>query len=192
MKSIDIQELWRVAVKLIEAIGENPSRTGIRDTPQRFAAAWHDYTSGYRVTDEQITSLLRSFDDGAENVDEIIVIKNIPVYSHCEHHLAPFFGVAHIGYLPNDKVLGLSKFARLVDVFARRLQIQERLTFQIAERLMRCDLNPVGVGVVLECRHMCMESRGVRTTNSTTRTSAMLGEFRDAAVRAEFFNLTKG
>ena len=141
-----------------------------------------EYSSGYGKDPAEI---LKVFDDGAEKVDEMVLVKSIPVYSHCEHHLAPFFGVAHVGYIPNGKIVGLSKLSRLVDVFAKRLQVQERLTNQIADALEE-HLQPLGVGVVIECRHMCMESRGIQRQGATTVTSAMRGALRnDVAARAE-------
>lgn len=174
-----------IPVRLLQYIGEDANREGLRETPKRFLKAWRDYTSGY---DHDPSEVLKTFQDGAEKVDEMVVIKDIPVYSHCEHHLAPFFGVAHIGYIPNGKVLGLSKFARLVDIFSKRLQVQERLTQQIAHAL-NDGLQPKGVGVILQCRHMCMEARGVRT-QSQTGTSCLLGAMKDLpSARAEFLGL---
>lgn len=175
-----------IAVRLLQYIGEDPKREGLRRTPERFLKAWKHWCSGYSVDP---ASILTSFEDGAEKYDEAVIVRDIPVYSHCEHHLAPFFGKAHVGYIPNGCVVGLSKIVRLVDVFARRLQVQERLTQQVANALNDA-LQPLGVAVVLECRHMCMESRGVARPGATTTTSAMLGVFRDdARARAEFLNL---
>lgn len=131
--------------------------------------------------------MLKAFDDGAENYDEMVVVKDIPFYSMCEHHLAPFFGTARIGYVPSGKVVGLSKLPRLLDVFARRLQVQERITTQVADALME-HLQPRGVGVILTARHLCMESRGVCKQGAATVTSALRGVFKDAAVRAEFLS----
>jgi GTP cyclohydrolase I len=164
-------------------LGEDPEREGLRDTPQRVMRAWDFWTSGY---DQDPAHILKAFSDGAEKADEMVFQGSIPVYSQCEHHLAPFFGVAHIGYLPSGKIVGLSKLARLVECFARRLQVQERLTTQIADAMMK-HLEPRGVGVVLRCRHMCIESRGIQRPGTVTHTSALLGEFRDdARLRAEF------
>jgi GTP cyclohydrolase I len=135
--------------------------------------------------------VLKAFEDGAEQYNELIVVRGIPVYSHCEHHLAPFFGKATVGYLPNGKIVGLSKLTRLVDVFAKRLQVQERMTIQIANALMEV-LEPKAVGVVVKCRHMCMESRGIRTPGEETITSAMLGELQpNLALRTEFLALAR-
>ena len=160
---------WR---RFIRSLGEDPDRPGLRETPQRVARAWQHWTSGYEQNPAEI---LKVFEDGAEQYNELIVIRNIPVYSHCEHHLAPFFGTATIGYVPNGKIVGLSKFTRLVDCFAKRLQVQERLTSQVANTLME-HLQPKAVGVVVRCRHLCMESRGIRAIGEETITSAMLGE----------------
>lgn len=172
---------------LIEQVGENPGRAGLAETPERAARAWAEWTSGYAQDPEAV---LKSFEDGAKDYDEVVFLGNIPLYSHCEHHLAPFFGVAHVGYIPSQRVVGLSKLARLVDIFARRLQVQERLTVQVAEALLHSPLCPRAVGVVLECRHTCMESRGVRRTGIVTKTSALHGAFRDEPeARAEFMAL---
>jgi GTP cyclohydrolase I len=134
---------------------------------------------------------LKAFEDGAEEYNELIVVRGIPVYSHCEHHLAPFFGKATIGYLPKGKIVGLSKLTRLVDIFSKRLQVQERMTIQIANALMEV-LEPKAVGVVVRCRHLCMESRGIRTPGEETITSAMLGGLRaNLALRTEFLALAK-
>jgi GTP cyclohydrolase I len=135
--------------------------------------------------------VLKAFEDGAEQYNELIVVRGIPVYSHCEHHLAPFFGKATIGYLPNGKIVGLSKLTRLVDIFAKRLQVQERMTIQIANALMEV-LEPKAVGVVIKCRHLCMESRGIRTPGEETITSAMLGELQpNLGLRTEFLALAR-
>lgn len=174
--------------RFLASIGENPNRPGLLETPGRVAKAWQHWTSGYRQNPED---LLKVFEDGAESYNELIVVRNIPVYSHCEHHLAPFFGKATIGYLPNGKIVGLSKLTRLVDCFAKRLQVQERLTSQIANALMEA-LQPKAVGVVVRCRHLCMESRGIRTPGEETITSAMLGELQpNLALRTEFLALAR-
>ena len=178
-----------IPTRLLEYIGENPARGGLEETPKRFLKAWDHYTSGYEGDPEKI---LKVFKDGAESCDEMVLIRNIPIYSHCEHHLAPFFGVAHVGYIPSGSIVGLSKLSRLVDMFARRLQVQERLTNQIADALEKY-LKPLGVAVVIECRHMCMESRGIQQQGSSTITSAMRGALReDEKARAEFMTLIKG
>lgn len=175
--------------RLLQFIGENPDREGLRETPARFLKAWQFYTKGYHERPEDV---LKVFEDGAEKVDEMVIVRNIPVYSHCEHHLAPFFGMAHVAYIPSGKVVGLSKLSRLVDVFARRLQVQERLTQEVAHALER-SLAPRGVAVIVECRHMCMESRGVQAHGTSTVTSCMLGVVKeDAAARAELLRLIRG
>lgn len=171
---------------LLAQIGDDPGREGLAETPGRCARAWAEWTSGYG---QDPALVLKTFEDGSKGYDELVFQGNISCYSHCEHHLAPFFGVAHIGYIPRGRVVGLSKLARLVDVFARRLQVQERLTVQIAQALQDA-LAPRAVGVVLECRHLCMESRGIQRAGTVTKTSALLGEFRDEPdARAEFLSM---
>ena len=180
---------YGIPLRLLEFIGEDTTRGGLQETPERFLKAWKFWTKGY---DQNPSEVLKAFEDGAEDYDQMVLVKNIPVYSHCEHHLAPFFGVAHVGYLPNKRIVGLSKINRLVDIFARRLQVQERLTSQIASALQE-ELNPLGVAVILECRHMCMESRGVCQQGHSTTTSSMHGIFRtEQAAREEFIQLIKG
>lgn len=171
---------------LLSQLGDDPSREGLRETPERAARAWAEWTSGYAVDP---ASVLKSFEDGSQGYDELVFQGNISLFSHCEHHMAPFFGVAHIGYIPNGRVVGLSKLARLVDVFARRLQVQERMTVQIAQALQEV-IEPRAVGVVLQCRHTCMESRGIRRIGTVTMTSALFGEFRaEPEARAEFMTM---
>lgn len=160
---------WR---RLLRSLHEEPDRPGLRETPVRVARAWAHWTSGYAQDPAEI---LKVFKDGAEEYNQLIVVRDIPVYSHCEHHLAPFFGTATVGYVPNGRIVGLSKLTRLVDCYAKRLQVQERLTQQVAHALMT-HLSPSAVGVVVRCRHMCMESRGIRAIGEETVTSAMLGE----------------
>lgn len=171
---------------LLETIGEDTQREGLIDTPFRFMKAWRFLNSGYEVDTDRI---LKTFVDGSERYDGIVFQGRIPVYSLCEHHLIPFFGVAHIGYIPHKSIVGLSKLSRLLDVFARRLQVQERLTRQVAESLCTA-LRPKAVGVVLKCRHLCMESRGIQKPGTVTHTSSMLGEFRtEPEARSEFMQL---
>lgn len=166
-------------------------REGLDQTPDRFLRAWDEYTHGYRFDDQSVANLLTTFEDGVQQEGQIIVQTNIPVYSLCEHHLAPFFGVVHIAYIPHKRIVGLSKLKRLVDVYAKRLQVQERLTDQIAHAL-QMHLNSVAVGVVIQCRHLCMEMRGIRTPGTVTTTSAMHGLFRhDSAARAELLTLMR-
>jgi GTP cyclohydrolase I len=176
---------WR---RFLASIGEDPDRPGLLETPARVAKAWMAWTAGYR---QEPADVLKTFEDGAEEYNELIVVRNIPVYSHCEHHLAPFFGKATVGYMPNGKIVGLSKLTRLVECFSRRLQVQERMTIQIANALMET-LEPKAVGVVVRCRHLCMESRGIRTAGEETVTSAMLGELQpNLAMRTEFLDLAR-
>lgn len=176
---------WR---RFLVSIGEDPDRPGLRETPHRVAKAWKDWAAGYQ---QNPADVLKTFEDGAEQYNELIVVRNIPVYSHCEHHLAPFFGKATVGYMPNGKIVGLSKLTRLVECFSRRLQVQERMTIQIANALMET-LEPKAVGVVVRCRHLCMESRGIRTAGEETVTSAMLGELQpNLAMRTEFLDLAR-
>lgn len=164
-------------------VGENPEREGLLETPQRVERAWEFWTSGYNKSASEI---LKVFEDGAEGVDEMVVVKGIPFYTHCEHHMAPFFGVASMAYIPNGRVVGLSKLSRLVDMYARRLQVQERLTTQIADALFS-NIEPLGVGVRLEARHLCMESRGICQQGSTTVTTSLRGNFKtDGKIRREF------
>ena len=177
---------WR---RFLKSLGEDPDRSGLHETPARVAKAWKHWTSGYHQNPGEV---LKAFEDGAEQYNELIVVRNIPVYSHCEHHLAPFFGKAAVGYVPDGKIVGLSKLTRLVDCFAKRLQVQERMTIQIAEALME-HLQPKAVGVVIRCRHLCMESRGIRTPGEETVTSAMLGELQpNLGMRTEFLALARG
>jgi GTP cyclohydrolase IA len=174
--------------QMIAQIGEDPNREGLRRTPERFEKALRYLTSGYRQDPDKILN-------GAMFsvcYDEMVVVKDIEVYSLCEHHLLPFFGKCHVAYIPNKKVVGLSKIARLVNMYARRLQIQERLTSQIAETIEE-QLSPQGVGVIVEARHLCMVMRGVEKQHSTAMTSAMLGVFREnKQTRDEFLSLIKG
>ena len=177
---------WR---RLLRSLGENPDRQGLSDTPERAAKAWTHWTRGYR---EDPAAILKTFEDGSEHYNQLIVVRQIPVYSHCEHHLAPFFGHAAIGYLPNGRIVGLSKLTRLVNCFAARLQVQERLTQQVAQALLE-HLQPKAVGVVIRCRHMCMESRGIAVAGEETVTSAMLGDLQHSdALRGEFLSLARG
>ncbi len=176
---------WR---RLLQHLGENPDRPGLLETPARVSKAWKHWTSGYEQDPAQI---LKVFEDGAEQYNELIVVRGIPVYSHCEHHLAPFFGTATVGYVPSGRIVGLSKLTRLVDCFAKRLQVQERLTSQIAETLME-HLQPKAVGVVVRCRHLCMESRGIRAIGEVTVTSAMLGELQtNLGMRTELLSIER-
>lgn len=170
-------------VRLLEYVGENPNRGGLLETPHRVAKAWAHWCGGY---DMDPKSILKVFEDGAEKHDQMVTVKDIPFYSHCEHHLAPFFGTVTISYIPNGKIVGLSKLSRLADMFARRLQVQERLTDQIADALME-HLGPIGVGVMIKARHMCMESRGTRQQGHHTITTALRGVMKtEHQTRSEF------
>ena len=183
----DLDQISRAYRQLLESVGEDAHREGLRRTPYRAARAFEFLTQGYRQDLEEIIN------DAvfASAASEIILVKDIELYSLCEHHLLPFIGRAHVAYIPNGKVIGLSKVARIVDVFARRLQIQENLTTQIAESLMRC-LEPSGVAVVVEAKHLCMMMRGVEKQNSVMKTSCLLGTFKDdARTRSEFLSLLK-
>lgn len=174
--------------RLLQFIGEDPERGGLRETPRRVAKAWAHWCSGYGKNPADI---LKVFEDGAEKCDEMVIVKDIPIYSKCEHHLADIFGTATIAYIPNGKIVGLSKLARLADMFARRLQVQERLTNQIADALEE-HLQPKGVGVIIRARHMCMESRGICQQGHYTITSALRGVLKDKPeARAEFMELAK-
>ena len=173
--------------KVLQLLGENPGRDGLLDTPKRVSRALHFLTSGYGLSVSDVVS------DALfeEQCEEMVIVKDVEFYSLCEHHILPFYGRAHIGYLPKGRVIGLSKIARVVDVFARRLQVQERLTTQIASGLQDV-LDAHGVAVVLEASHFCMIMRGVQKQNSKTVTSSMLGAFRDdSRSRAEFMELIR-
>ena len=176
-----------IPVRLLQYIGEDVQRGGLLETPKRFLKAWKEKTVGYQQKPEDV---LKVFEDGAENYDEMIVVRDIEIESVCEHHLERVWGVAHIGYIPDGKIIGLSKFSRIADVFARRLQVQERLTVQICDAIEE-HLKPLGVGVVIEARHACMEVRGIKRRGQTTVTSALRGVFKeDGNARAEFLKLT--
>lgn len=188
----DSHEGERIVRELLEFIGEDPGREGLLDTPSRVAKAWLEWTSGYGKDPE---AMFKTFDleDGASSTDEMVILHNIPVVSKCEHHLADIVGIAHVGYIPSKRVLGLSKLARLVEIFARRLQVQERITTSIADALaLSPALAPLGVGVLIRAAHHCMSTRGVRIHGSKTTTSAMRGVLLDKpAARAEFIELCK-
>jgi GTP cyclohydrolase IA len=179
--------MQEIIARLLEDLGEDPSREGLLETPKRVERALRFLTSGYRADIDQVIN------DALFTVDysEMVIVKDIDFYSLCEHHLLPFFGKCHVAYIPAKKVIGLSKVPRLVDVFARRLQVQERLTHQIAE-VIHDKIDPLGVAVVMEGTHLCMSMRGVEKQNSFAVTSAMLGSFRDnSRTRMEFLELIK-
>ena len=182
---MDIPRVERLMKELLEAIGEDPTREGLEKTPDRVARSWEFLTSGYRSDLKEVINDA-IFESESNNM---IISRDIEVYSLCEHHLLPFFGRCHIGYVADKHVLGLSKLARIVDHFARRLQIQERLTSQIAKEIMEVT-KADGVGVVIECQHLCSMMRGVQKQNSVMTTSTVLGSFRkDQATRNEFLKL---
>jgi GTP cyclohydrolase I len=182
---VDIKNVEKYVKGMIAEFGENPDREGLIKTPHRVAKAFEFFTSGYKKNVKEVLN-------GAifnEKYDEMVIVKDIDFYSMCEHHLLPFYGKVHIAYIPDGKIVGLSKIPRIVDVFAQRLQVQERMTQQIADTIEKY-LSPRGVGVVAEAYHMCMMMRGVQKQNSTTITSAMHGIFKsDARTRNEFMDL---
>jgi len=179
----DQERAERAVRELLLAIGENPEREGLLDTPARVARAFKENFEGLYKRPEDV--LTTTFDIGHE---ELVIIRDIEVFSHCEHHLTPFHGVAHVGYIPSGKITGLSKVARLVDLYARRPQVQERLTTQIADAMVEI-LKPMGVIVIIDCEHLCMSMRGVRKSQARTTTSAVRGVLRDSATRAEAISL---
>jgi GTP cyclohydrolase I len=174
---------------LLRWTGDNPNREGLRETPARVVRAFDDWFSGYATDAEAL--LARTFEE-VEGYDELVLLKGIPFESHCEHHLAPIIGVAHVGYLPSDRVVGISKLARTVEAFARRLQVQEKMTAQIAQCIQNI-LKPRGVGVVIESTHQCLTTRGIHKAGVTMVTSTLLGAFRDNSdTRKEFLAAIKG
>ncbi len=182
--AIDSQRVEQVIRDLLEAIGEDPDRQGLRETPRRVAKMYEEIGGG--TQEEAVDVLGTQFD---EDHQEMVIIRDVPFYSMCEHHLLPFFGTAHVGYLPKGKVVGISKLARAVDILARRPQVQERLTSQVADAIMTA-LGPEGVAVVIRAEHLCMAMRGVRKPGASVVTSATRGDFRDSvATRSEFLSL---
>jgi len=182
--TVEISKLYK---KIIELVGENPEREGLLQTPMRVAKSMQFLLQGYEQNPEEI---LRSA-MFKEDYRQMVIVKDIEIYSMCEHHMLPFIGKAHIGYIPNGYITGLSKIARVVDAFARRLQVQERLTTQIKDCIQQT-LNPLGVAVVIEAQHLCMQMRGVQKQNSTTTTSDFTGAFERVATREEFIRLIRG
>lgn len=187
IEQYNVEQVDRIASHygdILAAIGEDPNREGLIKTPERVAKALQYLTHGYDVDAAEV---LRSamFE---EDYSQMVVVKDIEVYSMCEHHMLPFFGKAHIAYIPNGHIVGLSKIPRIVDAFARRLQVQERLTNEIRDCIQET-LNPAGVAVVMECKHMCMAMRGVQKQSSVTTTSAFTGEFQNDVTRSEFLRL---
>ena len=179
-------EALKAVKTLIEWAGDAPSREGLIETPDRVIRAYKEFFAGYEEDPEQV--LEKTFEE-VEGYDDAVIVRNIRVESHCEHHMVPIIGVAHVGYIPNKRVVGISKLARIVDIFGKRLQTQETMTAQIADTIQRV-LEPKGVAVVIDAGHQCMSTRGIHKTESSTITSRMLGIFRDKAeTRAEFMNL---
>ena len=170
---------------LLHHLDPNPDRQGLQETPARVARAWREWTRGYV---EDPAEILKTFEDGAENYDQMVIVKDVQFHSHCEHHLAPFFGSVSVAYIPAKHIVGLSKLARLVDMFAHRLQVQERMTNQIADAITK-RLQPLGCGVLVKATHLCIESRGIKRVGSETVTSALRGVFMDATVKSEFLSL---
>lgn len=179
------KKIEKLTRELLGEIGENMDREGLLKTPKRVAQSWEFFSRGYSQNIEDIIN-------GAvfsEDANDMVIVRDIEFFSLCEHHLLPFFGKAHVGYIPNGKVIGLSKIPRIIDMYARRLQVQERLTHQIADEIKNV-LDPKGVGVVMEGRHMCMQMRGVEKQNSFASTSAMAGQFKSSAeTRSEFLSI---
>ncbi len=175
-----------IVTRMLQHIGEDPARGGLLETPRRVVEAWGEWFKGYK---ENPSDHLKTFEDGAEKCDEMVLVSKIPVMSHCEHHITPFIGEAHVAYIPNGKIVGLSKIVRVVDGFSRRLQVQERLTNDIAECLWK-GLDPLGVAVVVKATHFCMCTRGVKSPHTDTTTSKLFGVFKDKPeARAEFMSL---
>ena len=179
------KNITKLIEKLLQEVGEDPTREGLLKTPARVAKSWAYFSHGYNLDlDDVVNNAI--FHEASK---DMIVIRDVEFFSHCEHHLLPFFGKAHVGYIPNGKVIGLSKIPRIIDMYARRLQVQERLTHQIADAIKNV-LKPNGVAVVMEGRHMCMQMRGVEKQNSLATTSTMLGRFRESVrTRNEFMYL---
>jgi len=182
--SVNLEKIELATKMILEAIKENPNREGLIKTPRRVAKAFEEICSGYFKDPKEV--LNDALFESTNN--EMVVVRNIEFYSMCEHHILPFFGRVHVAYIPDKKVVGLSKIPRMVEVFARRLQIQEQLTEQIADAIMEV-VKPKGVGVVIHARHMCMEMRGVKTKHSYTSSSALRGIFLKEKTREEFFNI---
>lgn len=196
----DIKEMRETAVKvLLASIGEDVGREGLADTPTRVAKMYEEVFGGYKIDPYELLERTFTEDAGIEEASEdgginylqgMVIVRNIKFYSHCEHHMVPFFGTVHVGYIPNKKVVGISKIARVVDAYARRLQIQERLTKQIADTIQEV-LNPQGVMVVVEAEHLCMKMRGIKNPCADTVTSTVRGLFEEAPTRQEFLQLIR-
>jgi len=186
MTEKEMQPMAKEAVKtLLKYIGEDSEREGLLETPDRVIRSYDEIFGGYKMDP---TKILKTFKDGGESVDEMVIQRNIHFFSMCEHHMIPFFGVAHVAYVPENEIVGLSKLARLVEVFARRLQVQERMTTQITKALMT-NLKPKGAACVIQATHLCMVQRGIRKAQSDTITSSLSGCFRAGKTRSEFLHL---
>ena len=182
------EEAMQAVKTLIAWAGDNPNREGLIETPKRVVDAYKEFFEGYKMNPDEILS--KTFEE-VEGYDEMVIIKNIRLESHCEHHIVPILGIAHVAYMPNKRVVGISKLARLVDVYAKRLQIQETLTSQIAETIQRV-LDPLGVAVIIDASHQCMTTRGVHKPESSTVTSRMLGVFKtNENLKSEFMELIR-
>lgn len=187
MQNTKVDAIAQAVREILNNIDPAPERCGLEETPMRVAKAMQFWTSGY---DKDPAKILKVFEDGGEGYNEMVIVKDIPIYSQCEHHMAAIFGTATIAYIPDGRIVGLSKISRLADIFARRLQVQERLTAQIADSLWE-HLAPKGVGVILKCRHLCMESRGICQQGHHTVTSALRGVMSTGEARCEFLELAK-
>ena len=178
------EEALKAVRTLLAFTGDDPDREGLIETPDRVVRAYKEFYAGYEVDPEEILS--KTFEE-VEGYDEMVIVKNIRVESHCEHHMVPILGMGHIGYIPNKRVVGISKLARIIDVFGKRLQTQETMTAQVADTINKV-LQPKGVGVIIDAAHQCMTTRGIHKTETSSVTSRMLGDFRDPATRTEFLN----
>ena len=181
------EEALKAVRTLLAFTGDDPDREGLVETPDRVVRAYKEFYAGYDVDPEAILS--KTFEE-VEGYDEMVIVKNIRVESHCEHHMVPILGMGHIGYIPNKRVVGISKLARIIDVYGKRLQTQETMTAQIADTINKV-LQPKGVGVIIDAAHQCMTTRGIHKTETSTVTSRMLGDFREPATRTEFLNLIR-
>ena len=181
------EEALKAVRTLLAFTGDDPDREGLIETPDRVVRAYREFYAGYEVDPEEILS--KTFEE-VEGYDEMVIVKNIRVESHCEHHMVPILGMGHIGYIPNKRVVGISKLARIIDVFGKRLQTQETMTAQVADTINKV-LQPKGVGVIIDAAHQCMTTRGIHKTETSTVTSRMLADFRDPATRTEFLNLVQ-
>ena len=181
------EEALKAVRTLLAFTGDDPDREGLIETPDRVVRAYKEFYAGYEVDPEEILS--KTFEE-VEGYDEMVIVKNIRVESHCEHHMVPILGMGHIGYIPNKRVVGISKLARIIDVFGKRLQTQETMTAQVADTINKV-LQPKGVGVIIDAAHQCMTTRGIHKTETSTVTSRMLVDFRDPATRTEFLNLVQ-